>query len=208
MRLRNIVRAVLAVCLVAGLCFFVRQRLGSSHAQFRPAPSGAPAAAEAAPGPLRPGYPWGGALNSAREDGTFFFNRKTAREFCAAVEPELTRYVVELNSRAFLPLGGPAAASSVLAAAGQNTFQNKAVVYLQFYDHPQSAERQQLAQDGVELVAYVSGYTWLADGTPEALRAAMNEGFVRAEARIDPRDKLNAQVYGGTDCRGSRGQLH
>ncbi|MGD0090027.1 MAG: S8 family serine peptidase [Planctomycetota bacterium] len=133
---------------------------------------------------------WGGALNSAQSDGTGFFDRKQARSFIAGVAPEFRKYVVDLNARAFLPLPEAPDLAEVLSAdKAQNT------VYLQFVDHPQAEGRAQLKAAGVELLSYMAGYAWSARGTAAAFKEALKLPWVRAVARVDPRDKLHEQVF-------------
>jgi PKD repeat protein len=140
------------------------------------------------------GHVWGGALNSAAFDGTDFFNVAATRKFVAAATPAEKKYVVELNSRAFLPLREE---GNVEAALGAEAARAPHSAYLQFQEHPTEAQRAELKAQGIELVGYVSGYAWTARGTPDAFRAALRHPSVRAIARIDPRDKLNAQVFRG-----------
>lgn len=143
--------------------------------------------------PLPPnGYCWGSALNSAQSDGVGFFDRKRARAFIAEVDPEVQKYIVDLNARAFLPLPGPQHLAEAVPDKAA-----KHIVYLQFLDHPAPQERAQLHAAGVELLSYVTGYAWLARGTGEAFGAALEFAFVRAVAQVDPRDKLNEQVFQG-----------
>ncbi|MCY3021087.1 MAG: S8 family serine peptidase [Planctomycetota bacterium] len=176
---------------------------------------GAPAAAQgrpAAPAVRGPGHRWGGAWNSAQEDGTGFFDRGSARRFAAEVQPALRKYVVDLNARAFLPVAGAEALPEVLGDAGRDTActagqassgtagqasRGARTVYLQFHDHPRADERRQLAAQGLELLSYSSGYAWMARGTPDAFKAASGLPFVRAVARVDARDKLHPAVFKG-----------
>ncbi|MCY3021356.1 MAG: S8 family serine peptidase, partial [Planctomycetota bacterium] len=140
---------------------------------------------------------WGGALNSAQSDGVGFFNRARAREFAGSVAPELKKYIVDLNARAFLPLPGPENAAEALADEPAKRAQDdRPTTYLQFIEHPSSDQRAQLTARGLELLAYVSGYAWTARGTKEAFGGALKLDFVRAVARVDPRDKLHPQVFG------------
>lgn len=152
---------------------------------------GTPSALQPQAWNFRPGHRWGGALNSAEAGGNGFFDARRAAQFAAAVSPEFRKYVVELNARAFLPLAGKEPAGEVLADATAPL-----AVYLQFSEHPRPEQRAQLAVQGVELLSYVSGYAWTARGRAAAFRTALQLDFVRAIARIDPRDKLHAQVFG------------
>jgi hypothetical protein len=66
---------------------------------------------------------------------------------------------------------------------------------MQFLNHPTDAQRAELTNAGIELLAYKSGYAWTARGTSQALLNAGKLPFVRTLARIDPRDKLHLMVY-------------
>jgi len=143
-------------------------------------------------------------LNSAQSDGAGFFDGKRARAFVATVRPETQKYVVDLNARAFLPLPGFRGQTANFQTAGQSwsptgsgcqSPKAQQTVYLQFLDHPRAEERAQLQAAGVELLSYATGYAWLARGRDEAFEAASRLPFVRALAQVDPRDKLNAQVF-------------
>ena len=140
------------------------------------------------------GFQWGGALNSAQEDGTGFFNPKTAREFAASIDAPLSKYLMELNARSFLPDTGTEHLKDVFAHTNDS---GKSTVYLQFGEHPLPQQREILGAAGIELLSYVTGYAWTARGTPEAFNEVLNLDFVRAVAEIDPRDKLQALVFKG-----------
>ena len=140
------------------------------------------------------GVKWGGALNSAQHDGTGLFNPKTAREFAASIDPSLSKYLMELNSRSFLPDTGTEYLKDVFPHVKGS---GKSTVYLQFGEHPLAPQREILSATGIELLSYVSGYAWTARGTPEAFKAALNLDFVRAVAEIDPRDKMQPLVFKG-----------
>ena len=150
------------------------------------------------------GSRWGGALNSAQPDGAGFFDHGRARVFIAAVEPENQKYIVELNARSFLPLPGAANLAAVFPDSVPPADETPAkdrpeqrTAYLQFLEHPNAEERARLESAGIALLSYVSGYAWSARGTKEAFAAALQLACVRAVARIDPRDKLQAQVFQG-----------
>ncbi len=116
----------------------------------------------------------------------------------AEIEPKLHAYAVELNSRTFLPLALEAknAASELFPDAGADGGEHALrTLYMQFLDHPTDAQRAQLKAAGVDLLSYMTSYTWTASGTADALLDAAQLPFVRALSRIDPRDKLHAQVY-------------
>lgn len=141
---------------------------------------------------------WGGALNSTAFDGAEFFNRARARAFVNAIEPNRRPYVINLNSRAFLPVAAESKEAEARELFPDNALQNPdelRTVYMQFGDQPGDAERAQLKQAGVDVLAYVDAHAWTARGTETALLAAADLPFVHALARIDPRDKLHAQVY-------------
>ena len=149
------------------------------------------------PPPAQPAR-WGGALNSSAFDGAEFFNRGRARAFSNAIEPALRKYVVSLNSRAFLPVAAETKDAEAHELFPGDALQNPAelrTIYMQFQDQPSGAERDQLKQAGVEVLAYVDAHAWTARGTADALLDAANLPFVQGLARIDPRDKLHAQVY-------------
>ena len=140
-----------------------------------------------------PAWPtWGGAVNSADEQGAGFFSREKRRTFIASLAKNEQKYVVELNSRAFLPQRDLAV--QVFAAAEGSGPRN---AYLQFKDHPTPQQRDALSRSGVEVLGYVAGYAWQARATPESFAKALQLDFVRALAGIDPRDKLLPQVYLG-----------
>src|SRR4029079_5951791 len=135
----------------------------------------------AAPG--APSWPvWGGALNSAAQNGAGFFDRNRSLKFVAAVDTGMRRYVVKLNSRAFLPL------QQVSIFEILRDVEQPQQAYIQFNDHPAESDRSKLALAGIDLLAYISGYAWLALGTPQAFESARELTFVRAVARVDPRD--------------------
>lgn len=136
------------------------------------------------------GWPrWGGALNSTSRKGAGFFDRRKAREFCASVSAAEKKYVIELNARALLPLAGEELDGLFGDDAAKRT------LYLQFVEHPTPEQREKLAASGVELISYIAGYAWVAQGTREAFQSALQEGFVRAAAAIDARDKMHALVF-------------
>ncbi|MFH0939053.1 MAG: S8 family serine peptidase [Planctomycetota bacterium] len=134
---------------------------------------------------------WGGALNSVALDGADFFNPAHNREFNATIEDALKKYIVDLNARSFLPLVN-ADLTEIFSPDEQQP-----VVYLQFIEHPTVEQRAQLTALGVELLAYMTGYAWMARGAPETLKATQRLDFVRALARIDPRDKLLPEIFAG-----------
>lgn len=133
---------------------------------------------------------WGGALNSAENGGAGFFDRGKARNFTAWVGAAEKKYVVDLNARAFLPQPGREALDAIFGPAAA-----KRTAYLQFVEHPTPAQRARLAEQGVELLAYVAGYAWTASGTREAFAAALEQPFVRGSAAVDRRDKLHTLVF-------------
>lgn len=185
--------ALLCLSLALGVAAFLCWRYAADAAPRTPhaavaAADSAPAAAPRSDGP----FCWGGALNSARLEGAGFFDRRGAAAFAAGVGPELRKYVVELNARALLPLPGD---EHLAAVCRGNAAQS--VVYLQFVNHPRPDQRARVADAGVELLSYVAGYAWAARGKAQAFRAALQLDFVRAVARIDPRDKLHPQVFRG-----------
>ncbi|HLX59894.1 MAG TPA: S8 family serine peptidase [Planctomycetota bacterium] len=138
---------------------------------------------------------WGNALNSAAFDGKGFFERGVSAKFLNSIEPKLRAYVVQLNSRYFLPLGLDDAAAKELFGERTEKDAGLKTVYMQFLQHPDDAQRAQLKAAGVELLAYKSNYAWTARGTEDDLLAAANLPFVRTLAQIDPRDKLHVLVY-------------
>ena len=150
------------------------------------------------PAPKSAGWPqWGGALNSADYSGASFFNRDAARAFRESVAANQRKFVVDLNSRALLPAVDDStadAASQLFSADALKAPTVTRLLYMQFTEHPTDAQRAQLAQAGVELVAYVDGYAWTARGSAADLLAAVDLPFVRALAQIDPRDKTSAQI--------------
>ena len=136
---------------------------------------------------------WGGALNSANEDGNGFFDCDKRRQFIALAIPSVKKYIIELNSRAFLPSSNQSALADIFSISSESS--GIKMVYLQFVEHPTQAQRQKMEESGVELLSYVSGYAWVARGKKGAFEATLNEDWVRGLARIDPRDKLQAAVY-------------
>ncbi len=138
---------------------------------------------------------WGGAVNSAEFSGKDFFDRNLARAFVESIDSPQRKYAVSLNARAFLPVRDEARAENLFSA---DDFKNPAQVrllYLQFIEHPTDAQRVQLAQAGVEMVSYMDAYAWTVRGDADALMTAAAFPFVRGVAQVDPRDKLNAQVF-------------
>ncbi len=132
---------------------------------------------------------WGGALNSAELSGKNFFDKDAARAVGYSIEPSLRAYIVELNSRAFLPM----TQSGDVFPERENMAPRTA--YLQFLAHPTDEQRKQLARSGVALLSYVSGYAWLAQGSADALLDAARLPYVRALAGVDARDKLQRGVF-------------
>ena len=142
--------------------------------------------------PVVPWPEWGGALNSARENGFGFFKRTQRQEFTAWVQPMDRKYIIDLNSRAILPLIADRNLGEVFPNASQS---GSETAYLQFMEHPTEAQRRQLAVHEIELLSYVTGYAWVARGKMESFEKILNEAWVRGLARIDPRDKLQQAVY-------------
>ncbi len=170
---------------------------GAEKSSAANAPQLTPPAPAPAPAPAPPAR-WGGALNSSAFDGAEFFNRGRARAFSNAIEPALRKYVVSLNSRAFLPVAAETKDAEAHELFPGDALQNPAelrTIYMQFQDQPNGAERDQLKQAGVEVLAFVDAHAWTARGTSAALLDAADLPFVQGLARIDPRDKLHAQVY-------------
>ena len=133
---------------------------------------------------------WGGAVNSAEHGGSGFFDRKKAREFSASFAAADQKYIIDLNARALLPLAGTESLEAIFGAE-----KSPRTAYLQFSEHPTPAQRQLLAEKGVELLAYEAGYAWTARGTRDAFAAALDLPFVRATAALDGRDKMHTLVY-------------
>jgi PKD repeat protein len=154
-----------------------------------------PAARENAPTTVeRKRWPqWGGALNSADLAGDGFFDRNRARNFAASFEPQFRRFVIALNARTLLPQPVREHATDVLGPVQAD--EPARTAYLQFFEHPTVAEREQLARLGVELMSYCSGYAWLARGRRDAFERALRLPNTRALAAVDPRDKLSETVY-------------
>lgn len=136
-------------------------------------------------------FRWGNAENSAAQDGTGFFDRERRQVFSARVAPQDRPYVIELLSRAILPEPGLAGAEALL---NQNP-QVKQTVYLQFPNHLDEPQREALTQAGIELISYVDGRAWTVRATAANLRIALQNGTARAAAAIDPRDKMNPEVF-------------
>jgi len=136
---------------------------------------------------------WGGAVNSADRDGAGFFDRKKARAFSASFAVAEQKFIIDLNARAFLPLVGTESLDAIFGAE-----KSPRTAYLQFSEHPTQAQRQILAEKGIELLAYEAGYAWTARGTRDAFSAALDLPFVRAAAALDGRDKMHTLVYSQT----------
>lgn len=162
-----------------------------SSVQIRPATQSNPAPAETS----TKSWPrWGAATNSAQPDGTAFFNRDAALAFKNSVDPKLRAYIVELNARSFLP-NGTREEGSTADLFSKTAANSSSTIYLQFLNHPTPEQRERLKKMGVELLTYVNGYAWIARGNSQALTAAAALPFVRALAQIDPRDKLQRDVF-------------
>ncbi|HEY3323260.1 MAG TPA: S8 family serine peptidase [Planctomycetota bacterium] len=136
---------------------------------------------------------WGAAQNSAQKDGTGFFDYSRARQFASSVQPDLSKYVINLHARSLLPLANRAAQSAIRNP--QSATSPSRTAYLQFFAHPSAAQREQLDRSGIHLLSYVDGFAWTARATPAAFDSALGLDFVRAVADIDPRDKLQEGVY-------------
>jgi len=136
-------------------------------------------------------FNWGNAENSAAQDGTGFFDRERRQQFAARVAPQDKPFVIELLSRAVLPEPGLAAAESILS----NNPNQIQTVYLQFTNQLDEPQREELTKAGLELIRYIDGRAWMVRGTAENLRVAIQNGTARAVAAIDPRDKMNPEVF-------------
>ncbi len=132
---------------------------------------------------------WGGALHSAGKNGEFFFDRRAAEKFKQQAGA-LQRYVIRLKARSLLPLP-EAAQQEVLDGHGRQA------VYLQFYEHPKPDLKQRLQETGIRFQGYIDGFAWHALASKEALAKAWQLKEVRGLARIDPRDKLEPDIFLG-----------
>ena len=190
---------------LSGLVLYVSKTSGhqivSTPAQAPVPPIKAPVASPvSAPGEISvPGsFAWGAALNSVEHDGAGFFDPRITHKFVASVPTDLQKYVIELNSRAFLPLT-PAKnldLEEIFEKSAQKA--EKRVAYIQFFDHPSALQRLELASKGLELFSYLSGYAWTARATPAAWADALKMDYVRGIAAIDPRDRMHALVFADT----------
>ena len=196
----------LAILLLLGIGLSFVLRVGDTNRPISPiSPIADSPARPLAHSPTRPlaNWPaWGGAVNSAALDGAHFFDRTTAQAFMQAVEPKLRAYVVELHARSFLPSNRAAGAplkAELFPAQPQSVEVNPVLqqAYIQFLEHPSDAQRAQLAAAGIEILNYMGGYAWTARGSADALSSAADFNFVRGLARVDPRDKLHAEVFFG-----------
>jgi hypothetical protein len=133
---------------------------------------------------------WGGAVNSAAQDGSGSFDRQRARDFAASIDASEKKYILELNARSLLPLIDAAAAD----VFGENV--DAQTVYLQFKKHPTDEQRENLKALGIELLSYVSGYAWAARGTPAQFQAARQTGRAHQPAR-----QAAPGVYSGHNSR-------
>lgn len=140
---------------------------------------------------------WGGAFCSASVDGTAFFDHRRAFEFAQTADPRLRAYVIELSTRALLPVAFVPAKSEISEIMPDVAPGQTGLALIQFLSAPTDAERAKLAAAGIELIAYMSGRAWSARGTTDAFAAAGAMPFVRGLSRLDPRDKMHEQVYRG-----------
>lgn len=131
---------------------------------------------------------WGGALNSAAQDGSGFFESQRADRFFEAVPESERRYVIHLVSRAFLPERG------CTAFDGRHE-STPVLAYLQFHDIPDAKERAALAADGVSLERYVAGNSWRVRASVGELRKLAARATVRSITEVDPRDKLHPSFW-------------
>ncbi len=183
-----VVMPILALLALASLLILRAHRENApvqnrSNAQSIPAPAKAP----------EKSWPrWGAAINSAQYDGASFFDRDAAHAFQKSIEPKLRAYIVDLNARSFLPIISRQDTRDLFSETAATA---NITLYLQFLNHPTVEQREVLEKMGVELLAYVSGYAWIARGNSQALTEAAALPFVRALAQIDPRDKLQRDVF-------------
>lgn len=136
-------------------------------------------------------FRWGGAVNSAREDGTYFFDQPRAQAFESKIGKK-SKYLVRLRSRYFLPVES-APVDEVLKGS------KRQYVYLQFHRNPNNRLRGKLRRVGIHLARYVDARTWIARGTARGFGKARTWPTVRALSRIDPRDKLSPELFKGID---------
>ena len=182
----RIVCPILVVALMGLAWWSFSNRVPSSALKTQQQPS-----ARSSPIVSTDPYRWGHAVHSAAKDGTGFFDRARRESFIAKSAPTDRPYIIELNSRAFLPDAGLTAAEALLD--GELT--TPVTAYLQFTHHRDEEHRESLLASGVELLTYASGRAWIARATPAAFRALLRSGEARALATIDARDKLAPAVY-------------
>lgn len=131
---------------------------------------------------------WGGALNSAAQNGDGFFDRNRSDRFVAGFPQAEQKYVIHLVSRAFLPEPG-------CGAFKDQADSTTALAYLQFNDIPDAKERAALAADGIDLDRYVAGNSWRVRATVASLRKLAARASVRSITEVDPRDKLHPSFW-------------
>jgi len=131
---------------------------------------------------------WGGAVNSAAQDSTGFFESRRADRFVAAFPESERRYVIHLVSRAFLPEPG------CVAFNGRHE-STPALAYLQFHEIPDASERAALAADGISLERFVAGNSWRVRASVGELRKLAARASVRSITEVDPRDKLHPSFW-------------
>jgi len=131
---------------------------------------------------------WGGAVNSASQDGTGFFDGQRADLFVESFPEKERRYVIHLVSRAFYPEPGCSGLN------GQSDA-NPVLAYLQFYEIPDSTERATLTASGISLDRYVAGNSWRVRTSVGELRKLAARANVRSVTEVDPRDKLHPSFW-------------
>jgi len=131
---------------------------------------------------------WGGAVNSAAQNGAGFFESRRADRFIAAFPETERRYVIHLVSRAFLPEPGCKAFDGRRDDA-------PALAYLQFHEIPDAKERAALAAEGISLERFVAGNSWRVRAPVGELRKLAARASVRSITEVDPRDKLHPSFW-------------
>lgn len=105
---------------------------------------------------------------------------------------DVTSYEVRLNARTFLPAPGIDPA----LRAGGNTVTDGRHGLIQFYGVPDAAQRQTLANAGVELLTYIPDNSWIA-ALPAELDPLLATGMVRWIGPLEPGDRLDAALRAG-----------
>lgn len=175
----------LSICVLLVSAYFAFQRFQhTANAPLRTTPT----LPLPAPQPDSDWSVWGGAVNSAAQDGTGFFESRRADRFVAAVSESQQRYVIHLVSRAFLPEPG-------CGAFDGKHENNVALAYLQFHEIPDAKERAALAAEGISLERFIAGNSWRVRASVGELRKLAARASVRSITEVDPRDKLHPSFW-------------